>query len=284
MALYKDLLGHNLEKFGAVTVFDATLYEVGSNKPLITFDTLTVSNITFSAEQKEIRGGQGASLLVTYDYAKTAEIAITDALASMYSLQYLTGGKLEGKFNAVVRRKAKLDEEDWKVPHTAVGTAQNATAMIIYTDGFQEIVDVTITGVTVTGITAAQDKTIDEVFVYYEAAFDNGASDEVTKSHMLQLTITAADFPPMVRLVGDTVFIDVKTGKRVEAQVEIPKLKLGTDFELTFEAEGDASVFDFNGTALAHNGEIMAIRTLGYFGDLTAADNQEADDDGENPE
>ena len=27
MALYKDLLGHNLEKFAGVTVFDATLYD-----------------------------------------------------------------------------------------------------------------------------------------------------------------------------------------------------------------------------------------------------------------
>ena len=27
MAIYKNLLGHSLEKFGAVTVFDATLYD-----------------------------------------------------------------------------------------------------------------------------------------------------------------------------------------------------------------------------------------------------------------
>ena len=57
MALYTDLLGHNLEKFAGVTVFDATFYDPNSGQPLITFDTLQVSNITTDASQKEIRGG-----------------------------------------------------------------------------------------------------------------------------------------------------------------------------------------------------------------------------------
>ena len=143
MALYKDLLGHNLEKFGAVTVFDATLYEVGSNKPLITFDTLTVSNITFSAEQKEIRGGQGANLLVTYDYAKTAEIAITDALASMYSLQYIMGSKLKENFKALVRREFDLDGTTATLTLApAPNTEEALTYIKVDKDGVQTQVEV----------------------------------------------------------------------------------------------------------------------------------------------
>ena len=103
MALYKDLLGHNLEKFAGVTVFDATLYD--GEKPLITFDTLTVSNISIEGEQKEIRGGQGANLLISYDYGKNANIEITDALASIYSLKYIWGAQIKHEnIEALVRR------------------------------------------------------------------------------------------------------------------------------------------------------------------------------------
>ena len=44
--------------------------------------------------KRKLEVGQGAGLIASYDYGRTAEIEITDALASMYSLQYLWGGKL----------------------------------------------------------------------------------------------------------------------------------------------------------------------------------------------
>ena len=53
-----------------------------------------MSNVSSEGSQKEIRGGQGADLLLTYDYGRTANIEIQDALASMSSLQYLWGGTL----------------------------------------------------------------------------------------------------------------------------------------------------------------------------------------------
>ena len=279
MGLYRDLLGHNLEKFGAVTVFDATFYKIDSNEPLITFDTLTVSNISFSGEQKEIRGGQGAELLLTYDYGKTAEVEITDALASMFSLQYLTGGKLTGEFTAVIRRELVESETGtWTLPHPPVG---GEATVHKFKDGVETIdTEITLTN-DVDTVTVSD---ADRVIIYYEAQFDNEAETRVGKSQVGQITITANDFPPVVRLVGDTIFMDIKEGVAVEAQVEIPKFKLGTDFELSFEAEGDASVFDFSGTALAHNGELVIIRTLGKLGADEENHNQGEILTGENPE
>jgi len=84
-----SLVDHFNEKFGIVTVLDATFYNTDDDTPLIEFDTLTVSNISAEGEQKEIRGGQGADLLMQYDYGRKAEIEITDALLSMDSLQKL---------------------------------------------------------------------------------------------------------------------------------------------------------------------------------------------------
>ena len=142
MALYKDLLGHNLEKFGAVTVFDATFYD-NNNKPLITFDTLTVSNIAVEAEQKEIRGGQGANLLVSYDYGKNATVEITDALASMFSLQYIMGSKLKENFKVLVRREFDLDGTTATLTLApAPNTEEALTYIKVDKDGVQTQVEV----------------------------------------------------------------------------------------------------------------------------------------------
>jgi hypothetical protein len=48
-------------------------------------------------------------------------------------------------------------------------------------------------------------------------------------------------------------------------QIEIPKLKLNANFTLSFDAEGDPSVFDFSGVALSHNGDLIKVRTLGAY-------------------
>ena len=114
---------------------------------------------------------------------------------------------------------------------------------------------------------------IDKIIVYYTiitTAIDNN-------SHVYQLTLTTTDFPKVMRLVGETFFVDSTTGKKIFAQVEIPRFKPNADFELSFEAEGDASVFDFSGVALADEGDLVKIKTLGY-------DNQESFEGGEGTE
>ena len=78
-----------------------------------------------------------------------------------------------------------------------------------------------------------------------------------------------------MRLVGQTFFLDVKTGKKVLAQVEIPRFKPSASFTFTFEAEGEASVFDFTGTALADGNQILKLKTLGYEDALHGAPENE---------
>lgn len=277
MALYKDLLGHNLEKFGAVTVFDATFYDPVTNKPLITFDTLTVSNISVESEQKEIRGGQGANLLVSYDYGKNATVEITDALASMFSLQYIMGSRLKEDFTALVRKEFELDGSTATLTFDpAPVLTESLTYIKIDKDGLHTQVEVANATASISGLS-----NIVKVIAYYTVNY-TGAG----KSHVKELTLTSVDFPPVVKMVGETIFIDVKTGRRIAAQIEIPKFKLNTDFELTFEAEGDASTFDFSGVALADGKKLIQIRTLGYLdGDDDPFFDQDAGSPtGKNPE
>jgi hypothetical protein len=83
--------------------------------------------------------------------------------------------------------------------------------------------------------------------------------------HTHELVLTNLDFPPIVKMVGDSFLLDQDTGRKIAMQIEIPRFKLDTNFSFTLEAEGDASVFDFSGVALSDNGNILIMRTLGVI-------------------
>ena len=91
------------KRFGIKEVADVGFYTVGTVKvdasgmvtataaPVLTLDTLKVSNIEFTAEQAEARGGKGNAPLIIWDYGREATITIEDALLSMETLQAMFG-------------------------------------------------------------------------------------------------------------------------------------------------------------------------------------------------
>lgn len=255
-----NLLMHQLQKFGIVTVLDATFYDTASDMPLIHFDTLKVSNISGEGSQKEIRGGQGADLLMVYDFGRTANIEITDALASMSSLSYLWGGSLTAdakNMDILVREELEvvtantlptLTNRAADTPVTVVVYDTNADAWITAKD--EEDIP-TLEGTV--GFPAGA-----KVTMYYTKTVVTNATNGIS-----ELKLTSDNFPPTVRFVGSTFFIDRETGKKIAAQIEIPRFKLSSDFALTLDSEGEASVFDFSGMGLSHNGDVVILRTLG---------------------
>jgi hypothetical protein len=265
MAQYSNLIGHNLEKFGMITVLDATFYDVATGVPLIHFDTLKMSNISSEGQQKEIRGGQGAELLLTYDFGRTANVEVTDALASMYSLEYLWGGQVtDAAFQYLKRMEVtatgSVDDTFTYIktlisPQPVSGTAitvHNLTKNEQYrtTDGSTEL--------ETDGFVEIEIDENDKLVVYYTAVTVQN------QDHVHQLTLTNLDFPPSVKMVGESFLLDQDTGRIIGMQIEIPRFKLDTNFSFTLEGEGDASVFDFSGVALSDNGNIIIMRTLGY--------------------
>lgn len=92
------------KKFGIKEVADVGFYTVGTVKvdpstgavtataaPVFTLDTLKVSNIEFTAEQSDARGGKGNAPLIIWDYGREATVTIEDALMSMDTLQAMFG-------------------------------------------------------------------------------------------------------------------------------------------------------------------------------------------------
>jgi hypothetical protein len=259
MALTDQLLNHFKEKFGIVTVVNATFYEVDGKTPLISFDTLKMSNITSEGQQKEIRGGQGAELLLQYDFGRTANVEITDALVSMGSLEYLFGGTLTaGTFKALRRAEGVLiNDTGVKFPASITGLTILGGSTAIITKAS----DGTKTRITGTGGTLPTVSTYDagdKFVLWYEAEYTTGEYNR-------EMVLKATDFPPTVRMIGETIVLDADKGQKVAFQIEIPKLKLNANFTLTMDAEGDPSVFDFSGVALSHNGELLKVRQLGLL-------------------
>jgi hypothetical protein len=345
MALTDQLLNHFQEKFGIVTVVNATFYEVDGIVPKISFDTLKMSNITSEGQQKEIRGGQGAELLLQYDFGRTANIEITDALVSVGSLEYLFGGTQSSGSKTFPRRIEGIIAVADTWPLGTAGDRQasangdgvgNTKALLVKPNGDKLEVEgsdglpslsskapagtkyvlfynatkvvgtnkilsnVFATGpafVASFGATAPSDYVAgtDVTVVWTDLSTGDvhtfvsnnawpviGDLDEAAAQNdpyqifylsstnggtigFKEMVLRASDFPPIVRFVGETVVLDADTGTKIAMQIEIPKLKLNANFTLSFDAEGDPSVFDFSGVALSHNGDLIKVRTLGAY-------------------
>lgn len=258
MALTDQLLTHFKEKFGIVTVVNATFYEVDTEVPLISFDTLKMSNITSEGQQKEIRGGQGAELLLQFDFGRTANIEITDALVSMGSLEYLFGGRLStGDFTALRRIEGVLINSGgptYPAAVTALTIIGTPVVILFKVDGTK----VKLTGTSGTLPVVSSHSPGDKFVLFYKENY-------TTAENVREMVLKATDFPPTVRFVGETIVLDADKGAKVAFQIEIPKLKLNANFTLSLDAEGDPSVFDFSGVALSHNGDLLKVRTLGLL-------------------
>lgn len=62
-----------------------------TSDPVLEFTTLKVSNIEFTAEQADARGGKGNAKLISWDHSREITLTLEDALLSVKCLQTLFG-------------------------------------------------------------------------------------------------------------------------------------------------------------------------------------------------
>lgn len=246
-------------KFGAKEVLDATLYDMATGKPVISFDSLKTSAIAVTTEKVYARGGRGNSKLLTWEINKEATMTIEDALLSPKSLELVSGmARKIGAKSIQMRQKNEWEEIDgimtdkggnYPLTCTAEGLinlafAPNETAanILVYLADDDcgtaiDMADATLTGTALTlgsaGIEAAGGR---NVVVYYSYM-----SAETAETYV----IDAEHFAGAYRLVGDTVVRNASTGKDEAFQVVIPNLKWSSGLTLSFAAEGDPSVQTF---------------------------------------
>lgn len=258
-----NILEHQQDKFGVVTVIDATLFDLVSGEPILELDTLKMANITTESSEKEIRGGQAATQLIIYDYGRTASMEMQDALGSLASMQYMWGSEIKTandvfkhiKFDFTVTVDDTVVVQGVVPVGTKLTVRDGSAATNTMTVAAGDIsVDGSVT--TVTLPTTFNIDVADVVTVYAVII----APDAKAKS----LTLTATGFSNNVKLVGKTFVIDQGTGVRKAAELIIHNFKLNPTFELMFDSEGEAAVFDFSGRALEDaNGDFITITYLG---------------------
>ena len=104
----KQVSTSSFKPFGIKEVADVAFYPVGSVKlgsdgtitvdkaAVLTFETLKVSNLEFTGETTEARGGKGNTIIMSWDHSREATLTLEDALLSVESLNaMLSGGKFE---------------------------------------------------------------------------------------------------------------------------------------------------------------------------------------------
>jgi hypothetical protein len=241
-------------KFGAKEVLDCTLYDMATNRPVITFDTLKTSEIAVTTEKVYARGGKGNSKLLTWEISKDATLSISDALLSPKSLELVSGIATKVGVQTITMRQkttwelvnSVMTDKGDLYPLTANGSGaitlafapkETATNILIYDASDDAGTPLTMTGATLTGTTltvatAANKK----VIVYY--TYDSDATAET-------YVISSDKFASSYRLVGQTVVRNSATGKDEAFQVVIPNLHWSSALNLSFSAEGDPSVQNF---------------------------------------
>lgn len=70
--------------------------------PVISFDTLKVSNIESTAENSEARGGKGNASLISWDYGREVTVTLEDALLSLETLSLLFENDPTGNDTVVI--------------------------------------------------------------------------------------------------------------------------------------------------------------------------------------
>lgn len=258
-----DLLTHELDRFGVVTVMDVTIFDKVKGNPVLFLDTLKISNITAEGQMKEIRGGKYADLLITYDFARSLNLEFQDALLSPASMRQLWGAI----------RKDVVTAHGYEIVKLTGGTAtiEKEGATVI---GVMNLESGAVYTLAADPLDVQEDEytVADEVITIedYDAVADDRIRVDYTyltaEEMASELVLTSESFPKTVKLVGRTFVINQQTGQKVELEIEVPKLKLATNFTMTLDAEGDASVFDFSGMALIDgpDKELLKVKTLGY--------------------
>lgn len=260
-----------MAKFGVKEVLDVTFYDTTTKKPVLFCDTLKMSSIENAAEESSATGGKGNSKLLSWDFNRTATMAIQDALLSPRSFELLSGNAVTTGVTTIHMRQSTVWESvDGKMtnkgalyPLTATSggaitlafTPKEAAAdILVYEadkDGFTPLAAGTLSGTTLTNVAWANKK----VVVYY--TYDSTSSAET-------YVITADKFPSTYKIVGDTVVRNAETGKDELFQVVIEKAKIKPGFNLEFSADGEPSVFDMNVEILRESGSTKMIKMIKY--------------------
>lgn len=233
-----------MPRFGVKEVANCTFINLLTGKPELFLDTLKLSNLENNAESVYATGGQSAPRLVGWDFGRTSNFNIQDALLNPKAIAMQTGNELEKKIEQIFKREDAVSVAGTtgmsKVTLSEIPVSGTIT-VYLSADGYGHDEEVPLTGMTVTGKDIELPDTDlpvgEQVLVYFQ--YETVDEAEV-------ITISSNKFGGYYKVVGDTFWRNEKTGQDEMVQIVIPKAKIMSNFTITMQPDGDPSVFDFN--------------------------------------
>lgn len=231
-----------MARFGVKEVADVMFYNLLTNKAELYLDTLKLSNLENTAESSFATGGKGGSRLVGWDFGRTATFNIQDALLNPKSIAMQTGTELEKRTETIYERVVAVATDGGSnISKIVLEEKADKDSVQIYfsEDGYSQGKEVPMASITVTDkeitVPSSDLPVGQKVIVYF--TYQTTSDAEV-------LTIKSDKFSGYYRVVGKTVWRSETTGKDEKVQIVIPKAKIGSEFTLTMQPDGDPSVFD----------------------------------------
>lgn len=220
-----------MARFGSRDVCDVTFY-AQDGSPALFLDTLKISNMSNEAERTYITGGRGNPRLLAFDYNRTATFEISDALMNPKSVALQAGTEVEYTPQTIHMREVV----DIDAGSVTISNIPNSDVRLYETpDGYNFNVEDSETIPAPVGATLTTTLTGAKAIAYY--TFEKAEAIE-------KWTIKSDKFSGFYKVVGDTTIVNYETKAEEAWQIVIPQAKINSAFEITMEAEGDASVFD----------------------------------------
>ena len=218
-----------MKKFAIREAAEATFYDLKTDKPIVTLDTLKITEINTTSSTEYARGGRGNPKLVGFSGDKEAKATIQDALFDLKAMALLTGNAVDSALRTAFIREVWNVTEVNKTEGIEVG--EGLKNVVVFKNGEElDEGDYKITGSKFT----AEGAVAGDQFEIY-------GTNEKTGT---RISVTSDKFPGPFRVVLDVLVRDAATGIDYPGQMIIPRAKMEDDFSFSFAPEGEPSVLD----------------------------------------
>ena len=211
---------------------DVTFYSLVDGSPIVTLNTLKMTDVETTGETVYAQGGRGNAKLVGFSSNREATMTLQDAIFDNAAMAMLTGNEI------ITGSKTIQKFEDVIIGTGGTATIAGALAAggdfsVFELDG--NVIGAELSTATLVGSTLTAGAEGDRVRVYYE--MDTPADTQT-------ITVTSDKFGGSFKVVADVLVRDELTKKDYYAQFIAHNAKIEDSFTFSFSPDGDPSVLD----------------------------------------
>ena len=207
--------------------------------PVVTLNTLKMTDVETSGETTYAQGGRGNAKLVGFSSNREARVTMQDAIFDNAALAMMTGNDIKTGSKEVQLYEDLILDKDKKATlgtTLALATTPNIKVFSLAGNVLGELLtattDYTVTAKEITGVTLAAG---DRIRVYFTA---------VTATDAQTIQVTSDKFGGTFKVVADVLVRDEDTKEDFYGQFIAYNAKVEDNFTFGFSPDGDPAVLD----------------------------------------